>query len=665
MDDLNKIDNPIVHEDDLYGKKINSKPLPDPNVGVDTDNNIIDLMGYSGVTGKVDMSTIESFRQVSQARDQIYDLIDTMSTDPTISAVLETYAEDATETNANGDVIWAESDDPKILHYVKYLLDCMDVNKHAYQWVYNLCKYGDVYLRLYRNSDFDDFLDVIVPNKDSQKLNEELQKINDKKVIDNLFEGLNDTDKKQLQEDVVVRAYKKSDSYAHYVEMVPNPAEMFELTKFGKTYTYICAPVNMSTYKTASTERYLSAFRYMYRLKDVKVYDPTTFVHAYLEGTNESRLPEVVSIFLDDNANFDVDSNYTFNVRRGQSILYNTFKIWRELSLLENALLLNRVTKSSILRIIGVEVGDMPKESVPKHLMGIKQLVEQKSAINTGQSLSEYTNPGPMENNIYIPTHNGQGTITTQQVGGDVDVRAIADVDYYRDRMFSGLKVPKQFFGFTEDGAGFNGGQSLTIISSRYGKTIKRIQNSMVQAITDCVNLMLLDAGFSSYINKFTIRMQTPTTQEEIDRRDNTANKIAVASDIMNLLGEIEDPIAKLRILKSLISDIVDDTEIISVLQEQIDKLEEEAEENPDAVEDDTMDDDFGSSFGGGSSSFGGGSSSFDDNDIYGDGTSPDDFDFGGDEDTDIDASEPSSETMSLPTPSDLGGDFTDANMEI
>ena len=41
--------------------------------------------------------------------------------------------------------------------------------------------------------------------------------------------------------------------------------------------------------------------------------------------------------------------------------------------------------------------------------MGIKQLIEQKSAINEGTSMEEYTNPGPMENNIYVPTYNGIG----------------------------------------------------------------------------------------------------------------------------------------------------------------------------------------------------------------------------------------------------------------
>lgn len=137
------------------------------------------------------------------------------------------------------------------------------------------------------------------------------------------------------------------------------------------------------------------------------------------------------------------------------------------------------------------------------------------------------------------------------------------------------LRVPKQYFNQTDDSTGFNGGTSLTIISSRYAKMIKRIQNTMIQAITDAVNLMLIDKGLDSYVNEFTIHMLVPTTQEEIDRRENLSNKVQLTSDIMNMLSDIEDPQAKLRILKSLLSNVIDDNDILSIIQEQIDELEE------------------------------------------------------------------------------------------
>ena len=153
------------------------------------------------------------------------------------------------------------------------------------------------------------------------------------------------------------------------------------------------------------------------------------------------------------------------------------------MSLLENSLMLNRVTKSSTTKVVQVEVGDMEKSMVQPHLQRIKQLFEQKSAINTGASMSEYTNPGPMENTVYIPTHEGKGVISIQDTSGNPDVGNIADIDYFRDKFFGAARVPKQYFGYTDDGAGFNGGQSLSIISSRFAKMIKRIQNVLTQVV--------------------------------------------------------------------------------------------------------------------------------------------------------------------------------------
>lgn len=256
----------------------------------------------------------------------------------------------------------------------------------------------------------------------------------------------------------------------------------------------------------------------------------------------------------------------TYGVRRGQSLFYNLMKIWREMSLLENSLLLNRVTKSSTTRIVQVEVGDMDKTMVQPHLQRVKQLFEQKSAIDTNRSMSEYTNPGPMENTVYIPTHEGKGNITIQDTAGNVDVGKIADIDYFRDKFFGAARVPKQYFGFTDDGAGFDGGKSLSVISSRFAKMVKRIQSVLTQVVTDIVNLYLYDKGLTSYINRFSIKMLPPITQEEIDRREAASNRIAYVRDVMDMLQDVSDVSLKLKMVKSLLSNIVSDAEVIQLL---------------------------------------------------------------------------------------------------
>jgi hypothetical protein len=71
----------------------------------------------------------------------------------------------------------------------------------------------------------------------------------------------------------------------------------------------------------------------------------------------------------------------------------------------------------------------MPKTQVQATLRRVKELFEQKSALNVGEAMSEYNNPGPIENNIFTATHNGQGAITINSIGGDIDVKNLADLD--------------------------------------------------------------------------------------------------------------------------------------------------------------------------------------------------------------------------------------------
>ena len=364
--------------------------------------------------------------------------------------------------------------------------------------------------------------------------------------------------------------------------MVKNPANVFDLVRYGKTAgyirTHVKADITAEENNFGLYNNYSNYYNYNFNMSDVDVYEATEFVHACLTDTS-SRTDEEVTIFSGD----EEAKQYTYSVRRGQSILYDSYKVWRELSLLENAVLLNRITKSAVIRTVSVEVGDMEKSAVQKLLNGIKTMMEQKSAISTGKSLTEYTNPGALENTIYIPTHEGKGAITTSQVGGDVNVGDLVDLDYWKKKLSGSLAIPRQYIGDTDDSTGFNGGTSLSLISSRYAKTVKRIQNCFIQAITDAVNLMLYDRGLTEYINKFSLRMQAPTTQEEKDRKENMANTINTIQTIMGLVDSIEDQTTKLVILKTLLSTAISDMTVITAIQDEIDRLEAEkaAEEEP------------------------------------------------------------------------------------
>lgn len=619
-------------ESEKIGQKIHPMSVPETDVNIDTDNQFFQDLAAYGEASAIDITSINSFSQLSQSRETLYQVLDTMAQDSTVASILEIYAEDATEQNEQGETVWVESSDANIAKYVKFLLNSLGVEKNIYRWVYSLCKYGDLYLKLYRQSDFDDDL------------------IQEKDVLNEKFSAISDKPAEKLDESVKLKAYSPNDKLVNFVDMVHNPGEMFELTKFGKSYAYIKTN-QLPTTQQQDNPIISSYYLYKMRKRDIEIFNAVSYVHAALID-DTPRVPEQVQIFNGEDLT-EASSSSIYTVRRGQSLLYSSYKIWREMMLLENALLLNRLTKSSILRVIEVEVADMPKERVQPYLQRVKTLVEQKTSINDGNRMSEYTNPGAMENNVYVPTRNGIGAIQTQQIGGDVNVKDIADIDYFKNKFYGSMKIPKQYLGDTDDATGFNGGTSLSIVSSRYAKTVKRVQACMKQALTDVVNILLIDRGLDSYVNKFVLQMQEPVTQEELDKRDSLSSEIQITDDIMRMLGDIEDPVVKLKMLKSLLAKVISNQEVIELLQETIESLEEEVAAEEELGGDFDLggegEDDF--DFGGGLSGGGGGGGDFD----FGD----DDFDLGGDfEAPDEGGGDTGDE---LPSPSDLGaGDFTE-----
>lgn len=538
---------------------------------IDTKNVLADNIIEAGLASKLDMAALENFTSISNARDQVYQLIDTMAQDSSVAAILRTYTEDVCEPADNGHVIWCEADDPKISKFINYILNIMNADKNMYSWTYSLLKYGDVYLRLFRESDYADTLFT------SDNINRAYSARN------TLNEAFEEEKTEKLDEAVHLNVHAASDPYSYYIELVDDPGTMFELTKFGKTYGYIEVPNTESNLDaiTAFTGTSMTG-TYNFRMKstDVNVFQADDFVHACLED-NFTRFPETVDLFIDEESK----KSQSYSVRRGKSLLYDSYKIWREKALLENAALLNRITRSSIVRKVGVEVGDMPKEQVQQTLRRVKEMMEQKGAINVGNSMSEYNNPGPIENNIYFATHGGQGNITVEAVGGDVEVKNLADLDWWNNKFYSSYGIPKQYFGWTDDGAGFNGGTSLTILSSVYAKGVKRVQNAMIQAITDAVNLFLLNKGLKSYLNNFTLKMKAPITQEEIDYRADLSNKINAISSIQGLFTDIEDKPRRLRILKTLLAALNYGDELNIEIDAEIKAIESAAEETDEATD--------------------------------------------------------------------------------
>ena len=118
---------------------------------------------------------------------------------------------------------------------------------------------------------------------------------------------------------------------------------------------------------------------------------------------------------------------------------------------------------------------------------------------------------------------------------------------------------------------------------SEFSKSVKRVQNALIQALTDAINLFLLNKGYRSYLNNFTLKMRAPITQEEMDYRNDLTNRLSAISNMQSIFSDVEDRGRKLAIVKSLFETLNYNTDIMAIIQEEIDayneQVKKEAEE--------------------------------------------------------------------------------------
>lgn len=512
--------------DSYHRIKVDSAPSQIDELSIKSHKDDLVSQLESSTFGTSSISQLNEFRTISGDRETQYNIFDEMATDSVIAAALELYADDATAYDEQGRIIWVESDDENIAKAGNRLLNILEIPKRAWKHIYQACKYGDYYLMLYRKGE-DDGTDVV-----AQYTGNTVKVINDK---------------------VEYKGKESIFPYEEYVEDLYDPATIFDLCKRGKTAGYVRVTKNYNDntiYSMTNVSR-------IYTLKDVEVFRPDRIIHIMI-SENMTRNPETITLRLDD------ETSTTYDVARGKSILYDVYPVQRELQLLEDALLLNRLTRSALIRLLEIEVGDMPKREANAFLRRIKNLIEQHISMDKNENTyKSYNSPGPIDNVIYIPVRNGKGSVSVNNLGGDVNVRDISDIDYFYNKRAGALKIPRQYLGGEADG-GLSAGQSLTQVSIRYARTIKRIQISYIRAITTMLNLFFIDKGLD-YVNKFTVRMTSPSTQEDLDRANLVSNNIDLVSSIMSLLESLEGDTQK-EILEYLITNIMKMPEISEII---------------------------------------------------------------------------------------------------
>lgn len=183
-----------------------------------------------------------------------------------------------------------------------------------------------------------------------------------------------------------------------------------------------------------------------------------------------------------------------FTLSRGESYLDNARVAWQTLSALEDILMLTRMTRSVLYRIFSVEVGNKGDTETTRILNQLKNRIKFDETINVKEKIYQSDlRQVPLGDSIFIPTRNGIGNIDIKTVGGDVNLKDAIDLDYFKDKLFAALRIPKAFLGFSDEGTGGMINTSLTRMDIRYARTIRGIQNALGEGLKDlCLTYLRL-----------------------------------------------------------------------------------------------------------------------------------------------------------------------------
>lgn len=498
-------------------------PITDDKQDITTQQ-IEDVDGGSILDGEA----IAKFRTLSSNRSEKYIAYENMLSDATIAAAIEMYADDSTQYDARtGKVIWAESDDSDIAQAANRLIDVLQLNEKAWKHIYSLCTYGDLYLRIYREGDCADYEDLL-----------------------NVTPGV-----------IRTKVQDPSRPMEEYVEYVEDPASIYDLQIKDKTCGFVRIKTNNASTNNLDNFLYNGITINQVNIDNIDFYDRRSFVHISL-SESISRNPELLGI-----VNNAENATKVYKIKTGKSILADAYEPAQTVKLLEDSLLLSRLTKSALIRLLQIEVGDMPKPEVESLLRRVKNMIEQKIALNKNNGeVRSYNSPGPMENIVYFPTKNGKGAITLNNLGGDVNIKDIADIDYFNNKLLSALKTPKQFLNY-DSPEGLGNGTSLTKISSRYAHTVMRVQNAYKYGITTLLNLFFLDKDLD-YINKFTIKMVSPATIEDVERDELMSSHISQCRDISDLADDVVTDEGRVEIKKTLFGSYLGLPNIADIIEQ-------------------------------------------------------------------------------------------------
>ncbi len=219
----------------------------------------------------------------------------------------------------------------------------------------------------------------------------------------------------------------------------------------------------------------------------------------------------------------------------GTSILEKARRIWKQLVLSEDSMLVYRVTRAPERRVYKIYVGNIDEADVESYVNTIADRFKRTQVIDpaTGQIDLRF-NQLANDQDYFIPVRSEDAPNPIDTLPGAQNLDQIADIEYLQRNLFTALRVPKPFLGF-EESAG--DGKNLALQDIRFSRTINRIQQAILQELNKIAIIHLYLLGFEDEIDNFTLTLNNPSTQAEMLKIEHLQNKITLLKDAVSDTG--------------------------------------------------------------------------------------------------------------------------------
>ncbi len=212
----------------------------------------------------------------------------------------------------------------------------------------------------------------------------------------------------------------------------------------------------------------------------------------------------------------------------GSSVLDSARRIWRQLVLIEDAMLVYRIIRAPERRVFKIDVGNVAPEDIPNYMAQAQDNLKRNKVVDkdTGRVDLRY-NPLSVDEDYFLPVRGSDSGTSIESLAGGQNTAAIEDVEYIQKKLFAALKIPRAYLGYDED---IGSKATLAQEDIRFSRAIQRIQKTILAELNKLAIIHLYAHGFTDEsLLDFDLKLSNPSSIAQQQKLELISTKFDIA----------------------------------------------------------------------------------------------------------------------------------------